>query len=335
LRETSRARLGRRSLTIPGTLLAFALLVLSLPLSLPIAALADVALRRRWATTRFLGFGLGYLGCEMLGLAASLALWLYAGPFTGRDRERYERANFRLQLRWASALLTLAQRLYGLRIELDLAEVGDRTLLVFVRHASLVDALLPTVFVSARDGTRLRFVLKRELLLDPCLDVVGQRLPNAFVARGTGDPAQEEESIRRLARELGPREGVVIFPEGTRFSPDKRVAALERVRASGDRVRSARVGRFRHVLPPRSRGALALLDAAPQAEVLFLAHHGLEGTGHPLAILRGDLIGRRIRIRTWRVPVSSLPAAPADRLAWLDGEWAHVDDWIEAGIRLG
>jgi 1-acyl-sn-glycerol-3-phosphate acyltransferase len=303
--------------------------VSSLPLSLPLALAVDVAAGRRHASSRFLAFASGYLACELLGLAASLGVWLRHGR--SRDHERYLAANFRLQVWWAGALLALARRIYGLRIELELSEVGARAVLVFVRHVSLVDALLPTVFVSGRDGTRLRFILKRELLLDPCLDVVGQRLPNAFVARGSEDPAQEEESIRRLAQDLGAREGVVIFPEGTRFTPERRARAIERVRTSGDPARLARVCGFRHVLPPRSRGALALLDAAPHADVLFLAHQGLEGTSHARTILRGGLIGRRLRVRTWRVPVSSLPASPSDRLAWLDGEWARIDCWIESG----
>ena len=301
-----------------------------LPLGLPLALAFDVVAQRRLATCRFLVFAAGYLACELLGLTASFALWLERRG-SRWDRERYLAANFRLQLWWAGALFALARRIYGLRVELDLSEVGARTVVLFVRHVSLVDALLPTVFVSRRDGTRLRFILKRELLHDPCLDVVGQRLPNAFVTRNSNDPEPEEESIRRLTRDVGPREGVVIFPEGTRFSPEKLMSAIERIHASGDRARLARVVGFRHVLPPRSRGPLALLDAAPHAEVLFVAHQGLEGTSDLRAILRGDLIGRCLRVRTWRVPISTLPQDRSDRLAWLDGEWARIDAWIESG----
>jgi 1-acyl-sn-glycerol-3-phosphate acyltransferase len=304
----------------------------SLPLTLPLAALFDGLLRTRWAACRALAFALGYLAAEAVGLLASFAVWLAAGPWLGA-RERFDAANFRLQVVWARALLAIARRVYGLTLELDLAEPARRPALVLVRHASLVDALLPTVFVSAREGRRLRFVLKRELLLDPCLDVVGQRLPNAFVARGGDEPAREEASIRRLAENLGPEDGVVIFPEGTRFTPRRLEAALARIRASGDAARSGRVAGLRHVLPLRSRGLLALLEAAPQADLLFLAHQGLEGTSHARAVLRGGLIGRRIRVRTWRVPVSHLPADRADRLAWLDAEWARIDAWIDAGER--
>ena len=302
--------------------------MLSLPVTLPLAALADAALRTRWAFSRALAVALGSLGVEALGLLASFGLWLFAGPWLGA-RESFLRRSFRLQLWWASALLALARRLYGLRFEVDLAEPCERALLVLVRHASLVDALLPTVFVSGCDGTRLRFVLKRELLLDPCLDVVGQRLPNVFIARGADEPAREEESIRRLAADLGPREGVVIFPEGTRFAPQKLASALARICASGDEARLTRVGRLRHVLPLRSRGVLALLDAAPEADLLFLAHHGLEAASRLGTVLGGGLIGRRIRVRSWRLPVSALPAERGARLARLDAEWARIDDWID------
>jgi 1-acyl-sn-glycerol-3-phosphate acyltransferase len=304
----------------------------SLPLALPLAALFDAAARSRWAASRALALAVGYLGAEAVGLLTSFAVWLAAGPWLG-VRGRFETANFRLQVAWARALFALARRIYGLALDLDLADPTRRPALVLVRHASLVDALLPTVFLSGRDGTRLRFVLKRELLLDPCLDVVGQRLPNAFVARGADEPAREEASIRRLAEGLGPEDGVVIFPEGTRFTPRRLEAARARIRASGDPARSARVAGLRHVLPLRSRGLLALLEAAPQADLLFLAHQGLEGTSHAATVLRGGLIGRRIRVRTWRVPVSDLPEDRAGRLAWLDAEWARIDAWIDAGER--
>jgi 1-acyl-sn-glycerol-3-phosphate acyltransferase len=280
--------------------------------------------RRRGAATRALLFLAGYLACEAFGLVASFALWIAR---LGVSQERFLDWNFRLQLRWAAALLGVARLVYGLRIETELAPPSDAPLLVFVRHASLVDALLPTVFVSRRDGTQLRFVMKRELLLDPCLDVVGQRLPNVFIARGTGAAAREEATIRRLAADLRPGEGVVMFPEGTRFSPQRQAQALQRIEASGDAERLAWARGLRHVLPPRSRGPLAVLDVAPDAEVLLLAHHGLEGTSRLGAVLRGELIGRRVAVRTRRIRVADLPA---DRRAWLDREWEAIDAWIEA-----
>ena len=138
--------------------------------------------------------------------------------------------------------------------------------------------LLPAVFVSGPHDVLLRYVMKREVLLDPAVDLVGQRLENAFVSRGRGSAEREERAIRALASGLAGREGVIVFPEGTRFSEAKREDALARIRARpGDAARLERAERLKHVLPPRSRGSLAVLDAAKDADVIFLAHRGFDG----------------------------------------------------------
>ncbi|HRE89632.1 MAG TPA: 1-acyl-sn-glycerol-3-phosphate acyltransferase, partial [Myxococcota bacterium] len=85
-------------------------------------------------------------------------------------------------------------------------------------HTSLVDTLLPTTYLTARRGLKLRWVLKRELLVDPCLDVAGSRLPNAFVARDGSDTEKALAQVRALATDLPADEGVLIYPEGTRFT---------------------------------------------------------------------------------------------------------------------
>lgn len=68
--------------------------------------------------------------------------------------------------------------------------------------------------------------MKQELLWDPCLDIVGNRLPNYFVDRAAKDTARELAHIASLARELAPGQRVVMYPEGTRFSETKRGLAL-------------------------------------------------------------------------------------------------------------
>ena len=57
------------------------------------------------------------------------------------------------------------------------------------------DTVLPVVFFALPTGVRLRYVLKRELLFDPCLDIVGQRLPNYFARRGAGATEQEVAGV--------------------------------------------------------------------------------------------------------------------------------------------
>ena len=52
------------------------------------------------------------------------------------------------------------------------------------RHASLADSLVSAWVITSVAGMNPRYVLKRELLVDPCLDIVGNRLPNHFLDRG-------------------------------------------------------------------------------------------------------------------------------------------------------
>jgi 1-acyl-sn-glycerol-3-phosphate acyltransferase len=173
---------------------------------------------------------------------------------------------------------------------------------------------------------RLRYVLKRELLVDPCLDLAGHWLPNRFVARDGADTAREVEAVRALKCGIGKDEGVLLYPEGTRFTVEKRRRVLERLAGAA----RERAERLQHVLPLRPGGALALLEAPPACDVLFIGHHGLEGFAHVADIMRGALVGRTVTLRFWRVPASSIPAGAEARRAWLEEEWQRMDDWLSA-----
>ena len=82
-------------------------------------------------------------------------------------------------------------------------------------------------------------MLKRELLSEPCLDIAGQRLPNYFVRRDTGEEV-ERERIGQLARDMGSDDGFLLYPEGTRFTAERRQRALEKI-AERDPQRAARL----------------------------------------------------------------------------------------------
>jgi 1-acyl-sn-glycerol-3-phosphate acyltransferase len=325
--ESSGERWRRRALTLPAYVLASSVLLAAFPLLLAAALAYDLLTDRRAPVTRCLGFALVYLGCETLGLLASACLWM-----ARRDLA----AHYRLQNAWAGMLFWGVRRLFGLRLELE----GDAArrpgpLLVFMRHVSVADTLLPAAVLSARFGWRLRYVLKRELLWDPCLDVVGQRLPNVFVRRDTADSAREVQAVLALAADLGADAGVLIYPEGTRFTPAKYARRLAQLEAKGDTERLARARRLRHVLPPRSGGAVALLGGAPGADVLLIGHVGFEHVTTFADAMRGSLIGRVVRVRCWRHPAASVPRDPAGALRWLDDGWAALDAWIDAQGAVG
>ena len=327
--ESAGARLLRRAVTIPGWfLLAGAALALA-PLWLPLLALHDLARGNRWSGVRSALALTHYAIGEVLGLLASAVLT----PLAWLDPARAEAASFRLQWWWARWLLGGAARIFGLRIDatgVDLLREGP--LLVLMRHASVIDTLLPAAIVSSRTGLRLRYVMKRELLWDPCLDVVGQRLPNAFVRRGRGGAEEEIGRVRELARSLGPRDGTLLYPEGTRYTPERRAQVLARFETSADAKYVERARALHNVLPPRLGGALALLETAEGADVVVGAHTGLESLRSLGNLWSGALVGRHIELAFWRIPAESIPAGREERALWLYDQWQRVDAWVASRL---
>ena len=323
--STRRETWARRALSIPAVGAGAAIALGTAPVWIPLAALVDVFRRPRTALRCGLAATL-YLVCEALGLLASAVLWLVCAGGRGARRERYERWNFALQCLWAGALFHGAARLFGLRLITEGGEaVQEPPLLLLLRHTSLADTLLPAVLVSRPHRIRLRYVLKRELLWDPCLDVVGQRLPNYFARRDSGDSERERRGVAALARDLGPREGVLIYPEGTRFSPQKRERALERLSRGGSSVLLDRARRLERVLPPRLGGPLALLEASPGTDVVFGVHVGLDAARNAADLWNGALLRSTIRVRFWRVTARDIPIGEQARAEWLYEQWARVD----------
>lgn len=331
--ESFAARWCRRAVTIPLYLTLGALSAALLPLWVLVGLAIDAARRdRRLVTVRcVLGLAL-YFVCEAAGLIASAAVWAASGVWMGIGRERFVSWNLALQRLWARTLYGGATHLFDMRTEVTGAATATAgPLVMFSRHASTLDTLLPMVFVSCRGGVRLRYVMKRELLWDPCLDVVGQRTHNAFVRRGSSDSEKQVAIVRQLAKELGDRDGVLLFPEGTRFSPAKRTRALERLAAGNQPERLERARSWRHVLPPRLGGALAVLQARPDADAVFLAHTGFEGTARLSDIWGGKLLGRTVRLCFWRIPSTSIPRDPQACVEWLDEQWTRIDASIGTG----
>lgn len=325
------ARFARRLITIPAYFFMCLLAIVAAPLWIPLAALADARRKQTKAALRCLVFFTFYLHCEVAGIVASTAVWLMSLAPTRRRRERALDRHFALETWWAQTIFEGAARIFGFRLETEGEQaLAASPLLLLLRHASIADTLLGAVLVQARHGTRLRYVLKRELLWDPCLDLVGNRTPNFFVRRGSPDSAGEILGVARLARDLGPGEGIVIFPEGTRFTPEKSARVRERLRQAGDHEMLALAERLRHVLPPRLGGTLALLDAG--ADAVFGAHTGFEAAGTFWDLWRGSLVGRVIRARFWRVPAAEIPAGREARIRWLFEHWARVDAWVGAAL---
>jgi 1-acyl-sn-glycerol-3-phosphate acyltransferase len=327
--ESGWERWGRRVVTIPTYLCLGAVSLALLPVTV-LLALAIDAVRRtgRVVTLRCALALVLYFVCEAVGIITSFALWAVNGFWPAAAADRVLTWNLLLQRLWARTLFAGATWLFGMRVEVTGEEAVRRgPLFLFSRHASTIDALLPAVFVTHPYTLRLGHVMKRELLWDPCLDIVGQRTRNVFIRRDSGERDKEIALLRQLAAAVGERDGVLLFPEGTRFSAAKRARALHYLEDTKQFARLARAQRLHHVLPPHRGGALALLETRPDVDVVFLAHVGFEGTASLNDLWSGKLIGRTIRLSFWRVPCAEIPQNTEGRVDWLDAQWARVDAW--------
>jgi 1-acyl-sn-glycerol-3-phosphate acyltransferase len=134
--------------------------------------------------------------------------------------------------------------------------------------------------------------------------------------------------IRRLASSLGPTGALVIFPEGGNFTPGRwrrGIAALEQK----ERFREAQRARnMVNLLPPRAGGAFAAIDAAPTADVIFVAHTGLDDLITMRDVWRALPMEQVIKAKWWRVPAVEVPRDRAEVVAWLFDWWERIDEWI-------
>jgi 1-acyl-sn-glycerol-3-phosphate acyltransferase len=320
----------RRLISIPRSLLLFVATTALLPVLLIGGVAVDTIRwavhRRPWMSLRLIAFGWIFLAAEAWGLARFLGHWVLSG--FGSRREWLVAKAWPVQTWWARTLLTSVRRLFRLTLRVeDAAWARPGPIIAMFRHASIVDNLLPAVLLTHGQGLRLRWIIKRELLWVPALDVGGTRLPNYFVDRDSSDPRTEIRRIRALAADLGKDEGVLIYPEGTRFTERRRTRALAALEQRDPEL-FARARRLRHLLPPRIGGPLTLLDTG--YDVVMCGHEGLGGFAKIRDIWSGALVGRTINVKFWRFGASEIPPNRRERIAWLFDQWAQVDAWIEA-----
>lgn len=309
----------RRLVSITGLVVAAVALTALIPIWLPVVVLVDaVRLRFRFPIARLLVFGLGWAWLETTGIVAAAGLWL-----TGRRTDGAR--HYALQRWWAANLMAWLRVTTGIRVEtrgVDALRPGPAVLLC--RHASLADSLVSAWVVTSAVGMRPRYVLKRELLADPCLDVVGNRLPNHFLDREASDSAAELDALRTLSSAMATDELAVIFPEGTRASAAKRTRALERIRER-DPDRAARLGCLQHLLPPRPAGTEALLAGCAGADVILAWHVGFDGLDTFGGILRHlARTPRPVVFAARRVPRADVPDGELFT-EWLDERWLELD----------
>lgn len=350
-------RVVRRVVLAPLVVLIAQLIVTSLPLSLLVAALISPWVPGRWRPLRLLAVLLAVMVAEVLALLALLVTWVASGFGWRLRAPAFERAHLAVALGYTSLILAVARRALRLRFDVDaeearvvvpsdedalvgplphrLAGEADRgaPLVVLARHAGPGDSLL-LVHLLLREGFRPRVVLRDSLRWAPVIDAVLHRIPSVFLAP---DASAEERraACADLASGMRPGDALVLFPEGRNFTATRRLRSIARLEEEGDHDAAERARAMRSVLVPRSGGASAVLAAASDADVVMVAHTGLEDLSTPVDLWRGLPMDASIRAKLWRVPAEDVPRVHADVAVWLHAWWERIDGWITARSGAG
>jgi 1-acyl-sn-glycerol-3-phosphate acyltransferase len=331
---------SRRVRRVTGPLLVAALVagVVLLPVLLVVALLVSVFLPGRLRALRLLCFALVYLALEVAGLAAAAVLWVASGFGRRMHSRRVRAAHYTVLRLLLDVLMRTARRLFALRLvtdgeswsPLDDGVPGStNAMVVLSRHAGPGDSFLLVHTLMNRDHLRQpRIVLKDLLQLDPLLDTYLNRLPNSFVSAGPAAGDRAEAAIADLARDLGEEDALLIFPEGANFTAHRRTRAIQRLRDRGLASAVRRAEAMRHLLPPRPGGVVAALQAAPHADVVLVAHTGLEHLSTVRDLWRALPMDKTLHLRWWFVPAAEVPREEAELTDWLYHWWETIDDWI-------
>ena len=346
----------RRFLLVPlVVLIAGAMAALAPPVALLSVAFNQLKRRtrpgrpRRSRLLRVVILGLAWSTGEVAALTVFLCLWLVSG-FGGRlDTEPYQARQYGIMRRFLDLVYRVAGRTCGLSVTVDGPRQAvppqtvppqtvphrDRPLIVLSRHAGPGDSLLLIHHLLNVCGRRPRVVMKATLQLDPTVDVLANGLPNAFLRRAAhagkvAGSRQHTEQIRRLAAGMTSASALVIFPEGGNWTPLRWHRAADRLRRAGRPDLAERARAMPNVLPPRTSGALAAIAACPQADVVFVAHAGLDRLLSARDVWRSLLTDMEVRARWWRVPAASVPRSVSRdaQVSWLYDWWARIDAWI-------
>jgi len=329
-------RIVRRLVMVPLLLVVMAAVVVTLPLLALVAAVASPLLPGRWRALRLLVFALVWLALESATLFACLALWVASG-FGGRIRLASFQERHYAVMRWFLATVyKAATRAFRLTVEIDEPELTPeeaaarltRPVIVLSRHAGPGDSFLLVHHLLSRYRRRPWIVMKAALQLDPGLDVMINRLPHAFVSPRRGPGSGVIDEIVRLATDLGPTGALVIFPEGGNFTERRRLRAIARLEERRLPEQATRARGMGHLLAPRSGGAIAAITAAPTADVIFVAHTGLDDLVTVGDIWRSLPMEKTLRAGWWRVVAADVPREREAQVRWLYDWWERIDAWI-------
>lgn len=290
-----------------------------------------VGRRPRWRALRVWVFAAVYCAGECLSVLACLLLWLASPVPRWRDGDRWRARHVRVLTWYLDLLMRTAEKMIALRLTLECprGETIDphRPVIVLGRHAG-PGASLVLVRVLLRDRHRVpKIVLKEKLRLDPALDLLLTRIGCAFIGAG-GVPGAAATAVAELASKLTSRDALVLFPEGSDWTPTRHRLAVRRLRRKGMNAQADVAAAMPHVLPPRPAGTFAALQAAPGAELAVFMHTGHDELLDAAAIWQALPLRRELHMVWWNEPRPEL-ASEQECSEWLNQTWVNIDAWIQ------
>lgn len=257
-------------------------------------------------------------------------LWVAAGFGRHLDEDRWQTRHYDLMRSYLATIVRVGRRTFlvdfGTEIDEQPGDRGSAPLLVFSRHAGPGDSFL-LVHALLQRGFQPRVVLKSTRQWAPVIDIALNRLPAHFVDPAA-PPGSGSAAVGELATGLGPDGALVIFPEGANYTPTRRLRSIAKLEEQGRHAEAEQAREMRHVLRPRSGGALSALEGSPHADVVFVAHTGLEDFSSIADIWRGIPMDSHVRVRGWHVPRTEIPVERDAAEAWLLRWWRQLDAWI-------
>lgn len=321
----------RRLVLAPAVIALAAFLWITLPLWLLGAALLSSVVPGRLRVVRLAWVLVLYLTTEALLLLVLLGMWLASGLGRRLRTPYWEGIHYDLVQGVMWVFFREARRVLRLTIATD-GPTPDAhpgvPIVVCCRHAGPGDSFTLIHALMHWYAREPRVVLKDTLAWDPAIDVLLNRIPARFITPGRPG-VDVDEQIAALATGLDENDAFVIFPEGGNFTQQRRTRAIERLRRLGLAAMADRAERMTHVLAPRPGGLLAALDAAPEADVVLVAHTGLDHLHGVADVWRALPMDKRITMRWWQVPRAEIPADREARIDWLYGWWEEIDAWVE------
>ena len=251
------------------------------------------------------------------------------------------------------------------------SSLGSGPFILFMRHSSFADTLIPQYLFSP--NYRMRYIVKSQLLYDPGLDILGSRSPNIFLNRTAKGESMnlELEAISNLISDYQPNSNIitVLWPEGTRYSSHTRSDIISKMKAKGLNEFVQKAEALKNVLMPRMGAVFALLESnealaataaaadadadattpppavaqvgstgdgsngSGVADILFCVNFGLEKIKGMGQVINGSLVGGEVEVEIWRVPAIEVPKSRKDKEEWMYSWWKKMDDWVEERIQ--